>query len=292
MIRQFMLGYAGNLVFYPPEGLPDGNVSLSLFTKEGEAWGDGTNPITLTVDTATEDTTAQSEIGSDVLTVASTSGFVVGKRYLVVLDDGYWFEVKLRAVGTTTLTLDEGVPVVVPIGAAIKGWSFTHALTALELDVVRRDIKALYVYAVGGESIQHIERFDCVREPFRIAITVKHIREKAADFADFAGASQRWKSYVDGAHSEVDEIIRAHGIYPDRIQNREALRSALVNSILVKFHAPSQNPMAEVYRGAMNDCIQRALTQNNAYDANDSGTSSDDDGETSRIPGGRTFMFI
>lgn len=276
--------------FTPPEGLPDGDVLLSLFTAEGAVFGDDTNPITLTPDATTEDTTVEVAVGGDTLTVASSTGFVVGKRYLVILDDGYWFEIKLKAKTSTTLTLDEGVPVIVPIGATVRGWGVTHSLTSTELGTVRRDIKALYTYDIGGESVQYIERFDCVREPFKVAITLKHIREKAADFSDFSGASNRWRSYVDGAHTEVDEILRAQGIFPDRIANREALRSAVVNCILMKLHALTQNPLTEVYRVAMTDCIARAVAQRNTYDANDSGNK--DDGDSDVVPAARYLRFV
>lgn len=275
MIRQFMLGYAGVLYFYPPDGPSDGDVELTLTSASGSAWGDTPSPITLTPDAATEATTVEAAEGADALTVASTSGFTVGKRYLIVLDDGYWFEVVLRAKSSTVLTIDDCLPVTIPAGSTIRGFGVSHEITADELASVERGNKAVFVYEVGGESVQFVERFDVVREPFRLAITLRHLREQAADFSDFSGATKRWRSYIDGAHSDVDEIIRGMGIYPDRILNREALRSAMVCNILMKLHALTQNPLTEYYRNLMNEKISIAIKSLGGYDANDNGVDDD-----------------
>lgn len=273
MIQQFMLGYSAVLQFYPPEGLPDGAVSLSLFDDSGTAWGDTANPISLTPDATTETITAAVVRGNDTLTIASPTGFVKGRYYIVILADGYWFECRVLAVGTTSLTLDEGVPVEVPANSTIRGYRCAHTLTANELDTVKRNIKALYTYQIDGQNVQHIERFDCVRDPFKVAISLAHMRREAADFGDFGGAANRWRTYIDGAHGEVDENLRARGVYPDQLQNREALRTAIVCGVLVRLHRAVQNPLAESYRAAMNDAIVNAIAGGPGVDTDDDGAS-------------------
>lgn len=287
MIQQFRVGTAPNLIFYPPEGVLDGAATLTITEDSGtevvaaESVTQAASPSTTLL--------AAAESGAESLSVASATGFVAGRRYLAKRANGIQFEVTARGVESGLITLNEGLPEALALGDGLRDWKLSRALTTTNTATVKRSLKALWVYAVGGEPKSYVQRFDIVREPFWFAITEADIRVKSPDWGDFKGRTQRWVPLIEGAHGDVDEIVRASGLYPDRLRDRDHLKSAVINALLARVHR-SAGTQEESYRADMNADIAAALQQKNRYDTDDSGTDSV--GDSDNIPAGGFIMAL
>lgn len=288
MIQQFRVGTAPNLIFYPPEGVLDGAATLTITEDSGteivaaESVTQAASPTTTL--------SAAAESGAESLSVTSATGFLAGRRYLAKRANGIQFEVTARGVESGLITLNEGLPEGLASGDGLRDWRLLRALTTTDTATVKRSVKALWVYAVGGEPKSYVQRFDIVREPFWFALTEADIRSKSPDWGDYKGRTQRWMPLIEGAHADVDEVVRAAGLYPDRVRDREHLKSAVINALLARVHRSAGSIQEEVYRKDMNADISAALNQKNRYDTDDSGTDSV--GDATNIPAGGFIMAL
>jgi hypothetical protein len=117
---------------------------------------------TALVDTVNTTVTAEAREGdTEVAIVAAT--LVRGRQYLLTAASGALLVVESRTGGnTTTLALAQPLPVDVDVGASLRGFAVTRALTALETANVGQ-ASALWQATVDGSSVEWSQCFRVVR---------------------------------------------------------------------------------------------------------------------------------
>jgi len=232
---QLIHNQAGTLEFYVPQGVPSA-ATLTLYTEGDATFSGETWPLDVAPSASTTTDAQLAENSGYALSVASVVGFVRTQRYMVVLPTGEPKEIRLRGIDTSSsdLVLDELLDFAIPSGSTVASHRLTYTLNASQTATKRRRCRAVWSYTVDGVAHVHQEFFDIVREPFVIPITEEDIEKHDASFGENAGDAQRWKKLIPGAHDEIERKLRAMQIDPDEIRDRDAIKDALIFSILAK----------------------------------------------------------
>lgn len=133
-MQQVLKDSTETLLFYPPELYQASAADVRIGTAAVGLPAVG-NEEAATVDSVSTTTNAAAAKGTDSLSVADNPNVTPGRKYLVALDDGQRFTVRVIAYtsgGGHTVHLADPLPIAVPSGSALKGLAITHALTAAE----------------------------------------------------------------------------------------------------------------------------------------------------------------
>lgn len=244
---QYRKDLASLLEYYPPAevGRPS-SAKLRAFTS-----GTATlfSETTLTLDTAQQQLTATATHDADTLTVADSSAFEVGRRYIVRTSGGRKREVVcLDVPSSTTVKLDAPVGFALTTSDFIEGHGLRRTLSAVEAATVRRRVRLEWEY-VGTDGFTYIdeEYVDIVRTPFRLRLTEGDIEFESSTFGERAGARGGWRKLVQGAVGDVWRRVSnmGQGVYPDLVKERKGLKVAVARRVLQKLSVEDQDLSTE-----------------------------------------------
>lgn len=269
-ISQIRLGSSNPLVFYPPED--DAPVEAQLTCTDANLNPlPGTWPQTVPRDTASANVTGSQ--AARVLTASSVSGFVAGETYLLSLPDGRRFRCRLAGVGSGALQLDQPLPVAVPNGATLTGLAYGFTTSPTLTDLVRRRCRARWEYSVGGVALLHQQRFDVVREPWRLLLTETDLERFDHTFGETAGSSGRWMTLVEGVSDDLARWLEARGLYADLLKDRDQIKRAAALGTLARFYGARPGADAQHLGNKWTKAYEAALVEladaRNWYDADD-----------------------
>lgn len=165
MEQRVLKGSTTTIVTYP-RLRPSDIVSGVPSSPKVRVWGPGVTPpeafTTALVDSVSTTITANAQEGdTEVAIVAAT--LVRGRQYLLTAENGAVLVVESRTGGnTTTLALAQPLPVSVSVGASLRGFAMTRALTALETAEVGQ-ASALWQATVDGVAAEWSQYFRVVR---------------------------------------------------------------------------------------------------------------------------------
>jgi hypothetical protein len=231
---QFTLDVAGTLEFYPPEGRPDSSATLNIYTG-GDSLLTGTFPATVALDSVSTTINASASKGATAVSLASGTGVVVGRRYIIKTAKGQRVEVVARGIDGTTLSLDQRLSVAVESGDAFDGHRLAYSLSAAQNGELRRRLRAVWSYDVDGEAQDWQTYYSVVREPFRIPLSESDIETRSHNFGEYTDRFASWRRLIPGAHDEIAEMLIVEQHDPDLIRDRDGLKTAIIYCLLSLF---------------------------------------------------------
>jgi hypothetical protein len=267
---QFLYNIASTLEFYAPEGIPDGNASLTVYTS-GSGELDGTWPQTVTLDGATTTTTAAGELGDTSIPVASIANFKTGRKYWVKNITGELHQIRLRGLAGSNLYLDQPLSFTFEGGSTVASARYAFDLTAAQNGTLRRRLRAVWSYDVDSVTVYLQQYYSVVREPFQLDITEEDIERHDPAFGEYADSLNNWTKLVHGAHDDIERKLRARQLCPDLLRDRDGLRDALIFQLLGKYYLsiPGQDMRSRAWLKMADLAIDDVLKARSWYDADD-----------------------
>lgn len=272
---QFTKDVAGTLVFYAPEGIPDGAASLTIYTSgdatlTGETW-----PYSATLTSASTTLSAAASRYAENISATDGSAFVARTQRYMISDGGQIQEITISRKSSNTLYLDQPLAAAVANGATLASHRYTYSLSTTQTATLRRRLRAVWSYAVGGVSYSHTQYFSIVREPFDIYLTEEDIEEHDLEFGQYVDDSGAWRKLIEGAHNDVERMLRAKQLSPDLIRDRDALRDAVIFGVLSKIYQ-KQPERAAAWGAKVEQAITNAIDARTWYDADDDHDGGDE----------------
>lgn len=222
---QFVKGTTSTLEFYPPEDrLPDGSVSLTIYSS-GQSELEGVWPATLIPDTTSTTISVAAQRGDTSLTVTSTAGFVIGRRYLVFNELGQVVPVWLQGLDATTLVIDMPLPWSISVDASsiVRGYRVTQSLSASQNGTRQLNYRAVFSYDLDGITKYHSVMYDVVRQQYGFSLSEHYLESFWPSFSEYT--SEDWRRLADSVIYEVifNELL-ALGYQPDYIRDADKLK--------------------------------------------------------------------
>lgn len=267
---QYTKGVAGSLVLYAPEGIPDADATLTIYTSGNSTLAGSSWPVTVSLSTATTTLSALAAQYAESLALTDATNFAAGERYYIN-DGGQLLEVKASRKSSNTLYLDQPLSFGVASGATIASHKLAFALSTTHTATLRRRLRAVWSYEVDGVAYSHQQYFSVVNEPFELAITEEDIEGHDLAFGEYTDDRGAWRKLIDGAHDEVERMLRARQLSPDLIRDRDGLRDALIFCLLGKWYmgAPGQRERAEMWQTKAERAIAQVIEARGWYDVDD-----------------------
>jgi len=270
--QQFRFESTGTLAFHPSQGRADAAASLTIFkSKDVELATAGSWPETVALDTVDTSLSVAALKGARQVTLASGTGVVVGRHYLIGDSFGREYEVRVEGVDGNDVKTEQ--PLRIDIASAFstfKGHDIRFALDATHLSEREREVRAVWTYAVGGDTFTEDQVFDIVRQPFQVSITEEDIERVWMGFGEAAARSNRWKVLIEGARNTLDNALRSRQVLPDLVRNPDALRLTLVYMFLSMWEESRfQTDRADMWRKRLDTEFAAFMSSHEWYDVDD-----------------------
>lgn len=221
---QYEADVGGLLEFYPREGVPTAATVTAYRSGQSELF----SADTVTLDTASQ-TVADVDHDATTLAVADESAFVVGRRYILASDGGRLVDVECidKAAGELTISEPPGFDIA---SGTIKGHGLRRTLSAVEAAVIRRDVRIVWAYTVGGRAYRRVQWIDIVAYPWGLDIDAQTMRRAYPSFTELAGDG--WEEWIPQAERDIWRELAKHGAKPDLCVQRDPLVDAAAFRIL------------------------------------------------------------
>ena len=244
---------ASVLEFYPPEGRPDvDSTSLYVYTSGTTTLDATLDPLTITLDDVNEALTVAAAKGDTTLTMADASDVVVGRRYTLVNELGQIQPFTAIAASSTVVTMDQPVRFASTVtNSTLAGHRLPGAISAAINDSLRRNMRALWQYDIGGVTIRRQYFFDSVLQPFVLHITEEDVEQKDPRFGEAIGSRRGWEKLREGAIDDAWDALADMQVRPDLVRSRHLVKTAAIYNLLAQFYRslPSERDhWSELYR--------------------------------------------
>lgn len=243
--------------FYPPEGKPDASPAPTFGLYRGTTAL--ISPTAITQDTVS--TTITATAGAQTVTLGSSTGVVVGRRYWVqTATGGKGYEVDVVDVpDATSAILAQPVKEAVTAGL-FKGHGQRRTFSAAELTSLYDGLRVEVVYYVASVRYAKRQHLDIVRVPLTLAsldIGESEIEKAYPDFGRFVDVEGKWRGIVETAFGEVQAELLDH-TGPNEIDDSEGIKRATVFAALSLFLIDDARTSAAFQARAENE-IRRLL---------------------------------
>jgi hypothetical protein len=237
---QYETDQAFALEYYPEEGRPDASASLTVYTSGTAPWSATLNPATVTLDAVDQALTVAASKGDEMLTVADSSGVVVGRRYIVKAASGQRQEVRAIGAISGVVTIDAPLRFDCPVTtSSLRGHRLAYTISAAINNSIRRNLRAVWEYDVDSVTYRAQVFFDSVLQPFVLPIREQDIERKHPSFGEEIGSRDAWQKLREGANDDLCSVCNNLGTHPDLVRTREQLHSIAIYWILTQHHARS-----------------------------------------------------
>lgn len=278
MTQQLRKGRVGRLEFTPPEGVPDGDVSLTIYlegTTELEpvsALPGGAWPQTITPSPSTT-LTQVAQDGAVLLSVGSIANFIQGEPYQLTDAEGVRHAITVKGVDTvnTRLKINRDFDHDLPVGTPIVGLRFAFAIPLEMMGETLRGVRAEWSYTISGRTVVHDERFDVVSEPFNLAPTLMEVDDQAIGAAEHIGSIEQLQRLSRGAMRVIRTRLTKYDLYPDLVRGRDSLELAAIYAILWAAYRndSSKQKVAQGFQDLFEATFTQAVNAHLDYDTND-----------------------
>lgn len=181
---------------------------------------------TATLDNFDEELAADASKGATEITLASTSGLVVGGRYWLTSEKGEGQAVEIRGVDSTKAYLVDALKYDHDVSGAtkptLKGLRMSVPVdSSLLTDIVRGARVVWTYYYRANEPLNDVGRYDVVLQDANWPVTAGHLRAAWPAFVDHAGNTEEWTRLVDDARHDLESSLEASCLYADNLDNHE-----------------------------------------------------------------------
>jgi hypothetical protein len=279
-------GSTDTLLWYPPaEHLAQASAADVRISTPSTTLPDEGSEQAATVDSVSTTLAAAASRGDSSVTVASASGIVEGRRYLVE-DDGEKYVVQVAEVDGTEVHLTGELPGPVSSGAPFVGIAITHQLTA---DETSDTGAGLLIARMTLDGVQHTKKYKIriVEQVFAIALDLPQIMRRR-DITRYQQADDL--DFLDVRDAAWDDVLRpkleGRGFLVERINTPEKMNPPLLEAMALLLKRAAGEPFEEIDAQEMR--LKRALDDAQAgsefwYDAAESDAVSDErQGPTAR----------
>lgn len=238
MRTQIQKGAAGELAFVPEVG-PVSSVSVELFIS-----GDTklvASP-TASVDSFDQTLTAAVSAGATSLSVADTSGLVLGDPYWLQTAGGRGVIVRPIDKTSTAIELDQPIPFAVADDGSVVGHRCSVSLSSTDTATKYRRCEARWTYTVGGRTRRFSDRFDIVQRPFALALDEADVEDVWPGFGEHSDPRGTWRGHVAFAEAQIELWLDSHQRDPDLCREpRHLIRAA---AAIVAAREQARDPQA------------------------------------------------
>ena len=255
---QLSLDVDGTLEFYP-DARPDAAASLHVYNEALTPLDATLDPVAVPLDVVDEALTVEAFAGDPTITVASTVGLVIGRRYRLVNEEGRDREVRVIGFSAASglIRFDQPLPFDCAVTTSrLRGHRLAYTIDAALLSIRRRRMRAHWVFEIGGVAFQKDVHFDVVLSPFNLVINEETVELADTSFGEAIGAKESWKKNRKQAINHVWRSLAKFQVKPDLVRDRDALRDACVFALLAYFHFKDEalrKAWFEAYNWAMSD---------------------------------------
>ena len=245
-----------------------------------------------TADTTSTTLAAPVAVGATTLTVASATGIVAGRSYVVSNTGGQYEEFRVKSVVSTTVTVFEAFEYAYDTSDPVFGRRLTYTATTAHTADRDRGYRAKWTYTVGGAEYRTQTLFDVVRNKWPdIIVTPQDFKAIAGDLGDdiMQTVDQQGADFataVAEATKEVRDRIRLNGLEVDLFYDWEPFKRPVVMRVILSWAEQGWQPRdwddgnrsyIERREQLFLRAFEEALEINDAYDADDSDAVTDDE---------------
>ncbi len=289
MNQQILLDVGGDVTFDATQGRATGTPTVTLVKP------DDTTISTPAVTNDSVDTTvnASAAAGAAALTLTSTTGVAVGRRYLIdnTLNDPEWVHIK-SVDSATAVTLHGPIAYAYSTGDAFQGTRLTAAVSAAEADTLDEGYEARWSYVVDSITHRPISQWDVVRakwpQPGELVPTWK-FKRYAMSMADDElegddGAGLDFSEDLLVADDLLRIAVEARGYRISRFRSFDEFEVPLMERLLFHWadqgvnvpaiHQDDIDTWRDIRRQAFSEALTDALNTTRSYDADETGTLS------------------
>lgn len=156
--QRFREDTAGTLVAYPPIDATPSAASVTILYPDGLTELQAATAMTIG---AVSTTVSAATRGARSLTVASATGIVAGRRYLVT-SAGRSFQAEVRSISSSTIYLVGKLPFDVAATSPLKELAATYALTTTHTATRDTNYIAKIAWTIASAAHYSVETFDVV----------------------------------------------------------------------------------------------------------------------------------
>jgi hypothetical protein len=235
--KQYEKDQIATLEFFPPEvfPIPDADGTVSIFISADSPIDASLEDATAVLDTADSALTVLASEGDRSVTIASSTLFKVGQRYILVNELSQTQEVEILGKSATTLLFDQPIKFNCAVTtSSVKGYRLTVQISAAIAGTKRHYLEARWKYNIDSVEHRHSTYFDIVRRPFEINVTEHDIEKQYAGFGEYTGARKGWKKHEAGAIDDIWSFLAGKQIRPELVYDKDILLQVVALKILVK----------------------------------------------------------
>lgn len=155
---RFVEDTAATLEFYPPEQGVASAATVALYRAGNTVLQAAASA---TIDTVSTTIGAAVARGARSITVASATGIVAGRRYLVQEGGRRWVCI-VNEISGTTIYPEQRAPFALTTSATFKGYRLSYSLTTTHTADRDDNYRAHWSYTIGGTSYVYDQIFDIV----------------------------------------------------------------------------------------------------------------------------------
>lgn len=289
MNAEIIKDVGGDLVLDAPELARPSAATVTLYTPAGV---EHVASATATIDPANELLTANSDAGSATVTVADSSDFEVGRRYVMRADGGRveWVRVVNNDTTADVLTLAGELAFSYTTTSSIFSTQLTVAVTAAKAATLDEGYEGRWKYTVGGD-VQRVNTYWDVTLTRWMDVAIPRYQFKliagdlaAPEFESVEGEGLAFEEELEQAVIKVRREVSSRGYRPALFRSVSDFTEAFCQRLLLSFSERGENVPSiwqddptgwiELRREVYEQSIVAALNNAN-YDADESGDVTD-----------------
>lgn len=293
MNAEILLDVGGSLVFDPPQPGRPSSATVEIFSPSGASLV--SSGAVDTIDPVNTALGGSAYAGASSITLSSSSGVAIGRRYVLTGSDGFHEWVRVKTVNTSThvITLcNEISHTYLAAGSSFVGTRILEAVSAATAATLDAGYSAVWKYTIDGVEHRVVTYFDIVRAmwtdiviaPWQFALVagdlassdLESLSQEGLDFADeIAEATRRVRDDV-WARGYRPALFRSFDNFVEPICQRVLLTFAERGESIPMVYQDSPIEWLELRREVYQEAITTALNSAN-YDADESGDVTDEE---------------
>ena len=279
MDLQLLQNATGNLEIFPSRLVT--SATVEIYKPDGAILVAST---AATIDSTQTTLTGQAAGNPNNLHLTDSTGFVVGRKYLITGTDSETFQVTVSSIDTSNDHLNVNVPPPFDIqnGDTIKGTRISYSIDSSKLSKLDTYYRAQFTCVTASETFRETLFFDVVRMQFNIKSP--ELVKRLITF-QFPSASSRFETgmieeIAERAHRMILDKIRSTGRFPHLYGSPDMFEEAYgyaVRLVLADFGMIPNAGAVDIidYMNVYQDKLRTALeiaSQGNGYDEDNDGT--------------------
>lgn len=291
MIQQIRFDAGGTLVFDPAQAGNPTSATAAVYDPGGAVHVTPAPTVSIdTVDTTLSHTEA---VGQVTVRLTSASGVEAGRYYSITSADGPVHWVRVASIDGTTVTLFEPLTRSFDSGDKFEGNRLSVAISAASATPLDEGYELRLSYVIDSTTYYANVTFDVVRSPWpEMILAPWQFRQLVPNLAgswlertDADGL--QFADEIHNATERVREDIIDRGYRPDLFRSFDSFRRVVALRVCLQWAEDGVN-IPDTFQDVPQEwlderqeqyvtALTRALNTAKSYDANDSGTVTDDE---------------